>query len=174
MRPLHVTCVVDQIASTLHPSSFLPPSLHPPSLLSPYTLPPSFLTPFLPPSLHPSSLLPYILPPSFLTPSLPPSLHPSSLLPYTLPPSFPCPLSPYLFSSFLHSSPCISSPPPDHADCKQAVDWVCQYIEHQARKEHPQHSRDLHTSIVAAFRTLLTLITLHPYLLGDKVPHLPR
>lgn len=97
----------------------------------------------------------------------------SSLLPNILPPLFPCPLSPSLFSSFLHSFPRISSSPPDHADCKQAVGWVCQYIEHQAGKEHPQHSRDLHTSIVAAFSTLLTLITLHPYLLGNKVPHLP-
>lgn len=52
---------------------------------------------------------------------------------------------------------------------KQTVVWICDYIQYQAEKDHLQHSKDLHTSIVAAFTCLLTWVTLHPYLLGDKV-----
>ena len=47
--------------------------------------------------------------------------------------------------------------------------WVCDYIQHQAEKDHLKHSKDLHTSIVAAFSCLLNWVTLHPYLLGNKV-----
>lgn len=64
-------------------------------------------------------------------------------------------------------------PAPDHSDVKQTVVWICDYIQHQAEKDHLQHSKDLHTSIVAAFTCLLTWVTLHPYLLGDKVSWLP-
>lgn len=70
----------------------------------------------------------------------------------------------------VHSFDEILNPlPPDHADCKQAVQWVCEYIQYQSLKAHPQHSRDLHTSIVAAFFTLLVWLMFHPYLLGNKV-----
>ena len=73
----------------------------------------------------------------------------------------------YAFSFLLF--PPSPSPSPDHSDLKQVVLWVCDYIQHQAEKNHLQHSKDLHTSIVGAFSCLLSWITLHPYLLGDKV-----
>ena len=50
-----------------------------------------------------------------------------------------------------------------------AVMWVCEYIHRRAEKDKILHSKDLHTSIVAAFSCLLSWVTLHPYLLGDKV-----
>ena len=46
---------------------------------------------------------------------------------------------------------------------------VCKFIQYQAMKDRPQHNKDLHTSIVAALRTLLMWINAHPYLLGNKV-----
>ena len=56
-----------------------------------------------------------------------------------------------------------------HVDSRQALLWVCDYIKHQSSREHPQHNRDLHTTIVAAFSTILTWINAHPYLMGTKV-----
>ena len=46
---------------------------------------------------------------------------------------------------------------------------VSEYIQVQAMKDVPRHSRDLHTSIVAAFSTLLVWVQAHPYLMGNKV-----
>ena len=46
---------------------------------------------------------------------------------------------------------------------------VSEYIQAQAMQDLPKHSRDLHTSIVAAFTTLLVWVQAHPYLLGSKV-----
>ena len=57
----------------------------------------------------------------------------------------------------------------DHVDLKLAVVWICDYIQFRAKKDQVQHSKDLHTSIVASFSCLLSWVTLHPYLLGDKV-----
>ncbi|CAI8012715.1 Ral GTPase-activating protein subunit beta [Geodia barretti] len=56
----------------------------------------------------------------------------------------------------------------DHEDLNMAVMWVCEYIHRRAEKDKILHSKDLHTSIVAAFSCLLSWVTLHPYLLGDK------
>lgn len=58
---------------------------------------------------------------------------------------------------------------PDHRDSRLAVHLVSEYIQSQAMKDLPRHNRDLHTSIVAAFSTLLVWIQAHPYLLGNKV-----
>lgn len=57
----------------------------------------------------------------------------------------------------------------DRSDCQHPVLLVCNFIQHQAMKDRPQHNKDLHTSIVAALNTLLRWINAHPYLLGYKV-----
>lgn len=57
----------------------------------------------------------------------------------------------------------------DRSDCQHPVLLVCDFIQHQAMKDRPQHNKDLHTSIVAALNTLLRWINAHPYLLGYKV-----
>ena len=46
--------------------------------------------------------------------------------------------------------------------------WVCDYIVAQCSRPPPAHSRDLHSSIVAAFQTCTTWLVHHPYLLQDK------
>lgn len=56
-----------------------------------------------------------------------------------------------------------------HADSRQALLWICDYIKHQSSREQTQHSRDLHTTIVAAFSTIMTWLNAHPYLMGTKV-----
>ena len=57
----------------------------------------------------------------------------------------------------------------DHTDCRDAVRWVCEFIETQGLQKPHMHSKDLHTSIVAAFRTLLVWIMEHPHLLVNEV-----
>lgn len=46
--------------------------------------------------------------------------------------------------------------------------WVCDFIIHQCSRPPPSHSKDLHSSIVAAFQCQTTWLTHHPYLLDDK------
>ena len=46
--------------------------------------------------------------------------------------------------------------------------WLCDYIVTQCSRPPPAHSKDLHSSIVAAFQTCITWLVHHPYLLGDK------
>ena len=46
--------------------------------------------------------------------------------------------------------------------------WLCDFIVTQCSRPPPAHSKDLHSSIVAAFQTLVTWLVHHPYLLGDK------
>ena len=48
------------------------------------------------------------------------------------------------------------------------VKWVCDFIAAQCSRPPPAHSRDLHSSIVAAFQTSTTWLVHHPYLLQDK------
>ena len=45
---------------------------------------------------------------------------------------------------------------------------MCDYIVAQCSRPPPAHSRDLHSSIVAAFQTCTTWLVQHPYLLQDK------
>jgi hypothetical protein len=62
----------------------------------------------------------------------------------------------------------IHIPEQDALECKRAVKWVCDYIVAQCSRPPPAHSRDLHSSIVAAFQTCLAWLLHHPYLLQDK------
>ncbi|XP_031783489.1 ral GTPase-activating protein subunit beta isoform X7 [Nasonia vitripennis] len=56
----------------------------------------------------------------------------------------------------------------DALECKRAVKWLCDYIAYQCWRPPPAHSKDLHSSIVAAFACLTTWLTAHPQLLQDK------
>ncbi|XP_032672047.1 ral GTPase-activating protein subunit beta isoform X4 [Odontomachus brunneus] len=56
----------------------------------------------------------------------------------------------------------------DALECKRAVKWLCDYIAYQCWRPPPAHSKDLHSSIVAAFSCLTTWLTAHPQLLQDK------
>lgn len=53
----------------------------------------------------------------------------------------------------------------DALECKRAVKWLCDYIAYQCWRPPPAHSKDLHSSIVAAFGCLTTWLTAHPQLL---------
>ncbi|XP_046418146.1 ral GTPase-activating protein subunit beta isoform X4 [Neodiprion fabricii] len=56
----------------------------------------------------------------------------------------------------------------DALECKRAVKWLCDYITYQCWRPPPAHSKDLHSSIVAAFTCLTTWLSAHPQLLQDK------
>ncbi|XP_066599368.1 ral GTPase-activating protein subunit beta isoform X2 [Prorops nasuta] len=56
----------------------------------------------------------------------------------------------------------------DALECKRAVKWLCDYIANQCWRPPPAHSKDLHSSIVAAFSCLTAWLTAHPQLLQDK------
>ncbi|XP_063064371.1 ral GTPase-activating protein subunit beta-like [Engraulis encrasicolus] len=51
---------------------------------------------------------------------------------------------------------------------RRAVRSVCDFIESQCSRPAPQHSRDLHSMIVAAFQCLCVWLTEHPDLLDNK------
>ncbi|XP_077290167.1 ral GTPase-activating protein subunit beta isoform X2 [Arctopsyche grandis] len=42
----------------------------------------------------------------------------------------------------------------DSLECKRAVRWICDYISVQCSRPPPAHSRDLHSSVVAAYHCL--------------------
>ncbi|XP_059483480.1 ral GTPase-activating protein subunit beta isoform X11 [Neocloeon triangulifer] len=56
----------------------------------------------------------------------------------------------------------------DALECKRAVKWLCDYISYQCSRPPPSHSKDLHSSIVAAFHCLSTWLVHHPDLLKEK------
>ena len=56
----------------------------------------------------------------------------------------------------------------DALECKRAVKWVCDYIVAQCSRPPPAHSRDLHSSIIAAFHTCQDLLVHFPSLINDK------
>ncbi|XP_065095228.1 ral GTPase-activating protein subunit beta isoform X3 [Ochlerotatus camptorhynchus] len=56
----------------------------------------------------------------------------------------------------------------DALECKRAVKWICDYICYQCSRPPPAHSKDLHSTIVAAFQCTSTWLMYHPYLLQDK------
>jgi len=62
----------------------------------------------------------------------------------------------------------IHIPEQDALECKRAVKWLCDYIVTQCSRPPQAHSKDLHSSIVAAFQACVTWLVHHPYLLGDK------
>ena len=53
-------------------------------------------------------------------------------------------------------------------ECKRTVKWLCDFIVTQCSRPPPAHSKDLHSSIVAAFYCCRTWMLHHPYLLQDK------
>ncbi|XP_069691801.1 ral GTPase-activating protein subunit beta isoform X2 [Periplaneta americana] len=56
----------------------------------------------------------------------------------------------------------------DALECKRAVKWLCDYIVYQCSRPPPAHSKDLHSTIVAAFQCAAVWLVAHPYLLQDK------
>jgi hypothetical protein len=62
----------------------------------------------------------------------------------------------------------VKIPEQDPLESKRAVKWICDYIVTQCSRPPPAHSKDLHSSIVAAFRCLSTWLLCHSYLLQDK------
>ncbi|KAF5302204.1 hypothetical protein FQA39_LY10243 [Lamprigera yunnana] len=56
----------------------------------------------------------------------------------------------------------------DALECKRAVKWLCDYIIYQCSRPPPAHSKDLHSTIVAAFHCCSVWLLEHPYLLRDK------
>ncbi|XP_066558893.1 ral GTPase-activating protein subunit beta isoform X5 [Amia ocellicauda] len=56
----------------------------------------------------------------------------------------------------------------ESSDKKRAVSSVCSYIVYQCSRPAPQHSRDLHSMIVAAFQCLCVWLTEHPDMLNEK------
>ncbi|CRL00726.1 CLUMA_CG013983, isoform A [Clunio marinus] len=56
----------------------------------------------------------------------------------------------------------------DALECKRAVKWICDYICYQCSRPPPCHSKDLHSTIVAAFQCTAVWLMQHPFLLQDK------
>ncbi|KAK8402515.1 hypothetical protein O3P69_000737 [Scylla paramamosain] len=56
----------------------------------------------------------------------------------------------------------------DGLECKRAVKWLCDYIASQCYRPPRAHSKDLHSTIVAAFHCASVWLVAHPYLLQDK------
>lgn len=56
----------------------------------------------------------------------------------------------------------------DSLECKRAVKWLCDYITYQCWRPPQFHSRDLHSTIVAAYQCAAVWLVAHPYLLDDK------
>lgn len=52
--------------------------------------------------------------------------------------------------------------------CKRTVSWICDLIVYQSSRPAPEHSRDLHSMLVAAYACLSTWLVEHDYLMHDK------
>lgn len=62
----------------------------------------------------------------------------------------------------------IHLPKQDPAECKRAIKWICDFIVYQCSRPPPSHSKDLHSSIVAAYQCVTTWLLEHPNLLQEK------
>ena len=58
--------------------------------------------------------------------------------------------------------------PPNMLFCKRTVKWICDFIVYQCSRPPQNHSRDLHSMIVAAFKCLTLWLVEHSRLLYDK------
>ncbi|XP_025089592.1 ral GTPase-activating protein subunit beta-like isoform X4 [Pomacea canaliculata] len=58
--------------------------------------------------------------------------------------------------------------PPNILMCKRTVKWICDFIVYQCSRPAPNHSRDLHSLIVAAFKCVQLWLVEHSSLLYDK------
>ena len=56
----------------------------------------------------------------------------------------------------------------DELVCKRVLGWIGDFIQIQCNKPPPSHTRDLHSSIIAAFFTCQSLLVHFPFLLRDK------
>lgn len=54
------------------------------------------------------------------------------------------------------------------AEYMQTTRWVCDYISNQCSRPPPAHSRDMHSTIVAAYQCLAVWFYNHPSLLSDE------
>lgn len=59
-------------------------------------------------------------------------------------------------------------PPSCFIECKETTRQICVFIEHQCEKPAPFHSKDMHSTIVAAYQCLAVWFQEHPHLLRDK------
>lgn len=71
-------------------------------------------------------------------------------------------------ASFFYCNNCAHLHVLDPLECKRAVKWICDYICYQCSRPPPAHSKDLHSTIVAAFQCTSGWLVQHPYLLQDK------
>lgn len=53
-------------------------------------------------------------------------------------------------------------------ECKRAAKWICDYIVNQCSRPPQSHSKDMHSTIVAAYQCLTVWFQEHYYLLQDK------
>lgn len=53
-------------------------------------------------------------------------------------------------------------------ECKKTVKWICEYIVNQCSRPPPFHSRDMHSTIVAAYQCLTVWFHEHPTILADQ------
>lgn len=56
----------------------------------------------------------------------------------------------------------------DGMECKRILRWICDFIALQCNRPPPAHSRDLHSSIIAAFQACSNWLVHRPTLLEDK------
>ncbi|XP_014260072.1 ral GTPase-activating protein subunit beta isoform X1 [Cimex lectularius] len=56
----------------------------------------------------------------------------------------------------------------DHVEWERGMKWVCDYIVYQCWRPPQAHSKDLHSSVVAAFTTVSVWIMAQPSLLQNK------
>ena len=54
-------------------------------------------------------------------------------------------------------------------ESKKATNCICDYIVNQCSKPPPSHSKQMHSTLVAAYQCLATWFTEHPYLLNDNL-----
>ena len=57
---------------------------------------------------------------------------------------------------------------PNGLMCKRTVSWICDLIVYQSSRPAPEHSRDLHSMLVAAYSCLTLWLVEHDYLMQDK------
>ncbi|XP_073971038.1 ral GTPase-activating protein subunit beta isoform X3 [Rhodnius prolixus] len=56
----------------------------------------------------------------------------------------------------------------EHVEWERGMKWVCDYIVYQCWRPPQAHSKDLHSSVVAAFTTVSVWIMAHPQLLQSR------
>ena len=52
--------------------------------------------------------------------------------------------------------------------CKKAIAWIWDYVRMQIKRKSREHTREMHSVIVAAYHCLVMLLVSKPQLLRDK------